>query len=342
MNSAGVDAAEDRHATGKPAGSGRSSVRRTLAWTGLWVLVFALFVASRHMPYVRGSLFVVLGAFALLLAAPDAGRRRAAVLRSSHFWEMAARAAWTTGALGTVVFVEGVLFGPSEGLEAAARGLAQAFLPSVVGCVLACASIAVLARVSTGAGAARSAATDSPASPTGESIGGSSWRRWLGRTMFVVLVAWPLVESSWLAGVLRLTDLTWPLHWPAVLVLLGVTAALRLLGGAAVWDRAASVALVGAGTVTALVGLLQALLGVAAANLAAVSSGMSFLATTCLTTLIGSALVAFPLDDRHGQRHASDGVTLATRIAWVLFPLIAIGATAIIVILTLTPMQRRL
>jgi len=129
------------------------------------------------------------------------------------------------------------------------------------------------------------------------------------------------------------------LHWPAVLVLLGVVAALSLLGGASLRERAASTAVAGAGTLTSLSGLVQALVGVARADLAAVVAGMSFLVTACFITLLALALVTYPRDDRRiGDVH---GGSLGARVSWVLFPLLTFVLLAITFLMILTPMTRK-
>jgi len=317
--------------TGTTTHTGRSPARYRVATVALWVLVFVLWTTTRSLPYLSGFLFVVLGASALLVTTVATVGWRATMFRTATFREAAARAAWTTGALGTVVFFECVLFGPSEGLAAGANRLASSFVSSLYGCGLAAGLLAWMLRAMP---------TDGRVPRT--SFAGSAWDLWLGRTLFAVLVAWPLLYARWSVVGPRLVDSMRMLHWPAVLVLIGLVAAIHLIGGAQVRERAGSAALAGAGTLTALAGLVQALLGIAGADITTISAGIGFLVTACFTTLIGLALITFPRDDRSRQRDMANGAALATRIAWVLFPLVTVGLMAITFIMILTPMQRRL
>ncbi len=317
----------------RPAGSVRASgspVRFRVATLVLWALVFAAWTATGREPYLHSLLFVALGTSALLLTTVAAGGWRVAVFRTMAGWEAAARAAWTTGTLGTVVFFECGLLGPSEGLAATASRLAQSFVPPLFGGVLAGGFLALMVRAQPGDQALPSRDTDS----------GSAWDLWLGRILFVVLLAWPFVQARLRAVGPRLADSVWLLHWPAVLVLIGTVAVISLLGGASLRERAASAALAGAGTLTSLLGLAQAMLGMARADIGAVSAGLSFVATSCLATLLALALITYPHDDRSVLK--ARGTPLAARTAWVLFPLLTIGLMAITFIVILTPMTRRL
>jgi hypothetical protein len=331
MNTNDVGTAEtERSATGL-TGAVRSPVRHRIVTVVVWALVFTLWATTRQFPYLSALLFVLLGASALFLTTVAAGGWDAAMFRTTRFREAAARAVWTTGAMGTIVFFESVLFGPAQGLAVGATRLALSFVPSVCSCALATGLLAWTLR----------AASDVPW-PRRASLAGSAWDLWVGRILFAVLVGWPLLQARWSVAGPRLVDSVWMMHWPAVLVLVGTLAGIRVIGGARVRENAASVAVAGAGTLTALAGLLQALLGVAGADVASISAGISFFVTACFTTLLGLALVTFPRDDRVAPHGAADGTLFAKRTAWVLFPLVTVGLMAIAFILILTPMPRRL
>ncbi len=329
-NEAGGTLQAGQGETGQSADA-RRSVRHRAVTVVLWAAVFTLWAGTRQVPYLTALLFVLLGASALLMTTCAGVGWNATTLRTAFFREAAARAAWTTGAVGTIVFFESVLFGPSEGLAVGAARLALSFVPAICGCALATGLLAWALR----------AVPDVRTARRGR-LPGSAWDLWLGRTLFAVLVGWPLVQARWSAAVPRLVDSVWMLHWPAVLVLLGTFVGIGLIGGARAREDAASVALAGAGTVTALTGLFQALLGVARADIVMVSGGISFLVTACFTTLLGLALVTFPGDDRREHLDVPSGIPVATRIAWVLFPLATVGLMAISYILILTPMTRRI
>jgi hypothetical protein len=308
----------------------------------LWVFVFVIWIATRHLPYLSALLFVLLGVSALLLTTFAASALRTSLFRAAPFWETAARAAWTTGVLGAVVFFVSVLSGPSEGLEVAATNLARSFVPSVYGFALAVGFLALAFRMATAGSPTPPAVAIDEATPGREGRTDSALDRWLGRSLFAVLVAWPLVQARLGVTDSSLVASIWMFYWPAVLVLLGTVLAIRVIGGKKLRERAASVVLAGAGVLCALVGLARALLGVAGQDIAGISSGISFLVTTCFTTLVGLVLVTFSMDDRGRLRHGMDGAMLAARIAWVVFPLVTVGLMVIVFIMILTPMTRRL
>ncbi len=313
-----------------------SAVLRRVISIVLWASVFALWTATRRLPYVSALLFMFLGVSALLLTTFAASALRTALPRAALFWETAARAAWATGVLGTVVFFVSVLSGPSEGLEVAATNLALSFVPSAYGFALAVGFLALAFRMATAGG------PTPPASPGREGRMDSALDRWLGRALFAVLVAWPLVQARLTVTDSRLVASIWMFYWPAVLVLPGTVLALGLIGGVKLRERASSVALAGAGALCALAGLVRALLGMAGQDIAGVSSGISFLVTTCFATLVGLTLVTFAADDRNRSRHGMNGAVVAARIAWVVFPLVTVGLMVIVFIMILTPMTKRL
>ncbi len=342
MNRDHTETAETAQARGGAGQTLESRVSRRVVWIISWALVFAVWTATRRLPYVSALLFVLLGLFALLLTTFAARALRAAIFRSAMFWETAARAAWTTGVLGTVVFFVSVLSGPSEGLAAAATALALSFVPSVYGFALATAFLARAFRTATAGPPPLAAGAADAAPPGGERPLESVVDRWLGRVMFVVLLAWPLVQARLAVTEAPVAASIWVIHWPAVLVLLGAVLAIRIIGGEKLRARAASAVLAGAGTLGAFAGLVRALLGMAGQDIAAVSSGIGFLVTACFTTLLGLALVTFSADDRGRLRHEMNGTVFAARIAWVTFPLVTVGLMVIVFIMILTPMTRRL
>jgi uncharacterized integral membrane protein len=203
------------------------------------------------------------------------------------------------------------------------------FVPSLCGCILAAGLLASMVRAAPGH--QQALAPDSRAA--------LAWDAWLGRTLFVILVAWPLLQARLSVEGPRLVDSIGLLHWPAVLVLVGAVAALRLIGGSSLRERAASAALAGAGTLTALFGLVQALLGIARAEIAAVVAGIGFMITACFATLLALALFTFPQDDRHVD--GAPRAPLTARLAWVLFPLLTVGLMAVTFLIILTPMTRK-
>lgn len=287
--------------------------------------------------FLTRLLFVLLGASALMLTTLPDARQRVPVSRHSVLWEIGARASWTTGVVGTLVFFMSVFWGPSTGLAEAARGMALSFVPSVCGAALALGMAALAFRA---AGENEGPRVEASTRPADGVFGRASVERWLGRALFAGVVAWPLLKVRLAAAGSPLESPISFLHWPAMLVLAGVVLAVQLLGGPRLWGRSATVVVAAAGTLTALVGLVRALLGLAGRDVAEVATGISFALTACFTALLGLALVTFPLDDRRRAQGEADGRVPAERVAWVVFPLFTLVLLAIALVLILTPMVR--
>jgi hypothetical protein len=291
------------------------------------VLLALWIVAATGSPLapdlLGGLLFVPLGVLVLAFQ-PPAGTIRS-TLGSRARWETASRASWTTGAIAAIVlFVRAI--GLSDGeIERIATGMALAFVPGIAGLALAGLAMALAFRLA----------------PVHASPGTTPrpWVEWLGRLLFLWLVAcaallpW-LGEREWQFAPWNLL-----LSRPALLILAGATLALVLLFGRA-WRRLAPVALALSGTLGALVGLAQALLGMARVSIAQVTAGMESITTSCFVALVALALLSSP--PRETRDDGSTGARTATNVAYALLPLACLLLHAIVFVMVITPMRKPL
>jgi len=301
---------EETHtSSGAPAARGRQALLLVL-WT-------AAAIGSAFTPALTcGLLFVPLAVLALaVLPFPD---RVGAVVGARDTWESVARLSWTAGAIAAIVLFVRALGLPEGGIEAIATGMALAFIPAVVGLALAGLSVAVAFRFS------------SPPDPPTPGSGAV----WLARALFLVLVTCAALLPRLGHGELPHEPWDWLLHGPALLTLAGATLLLLLLFGRA-WKRLSPVALAVGGTLAALVGLVQALLGMAHGSIAQVTAGTQSITTACFAALVALSLLSVSPE----RTESRDGIRTANHVAYALFPLVTLLLLAVELVMVMTPMK---
>lgn len=298
-------------------GSSRDGVRRATVFA-LWIAAAA---ALTFVPAVgAGLLLVLLGALTPLLPSVQAGHPD---LRSRDLWHRVAAVAWAVGALAGIVLF-GRALAEADRIEAIATGMALAFVPGVGALALASLIVAGAARLRPGAVGA--------GPPAGLAARASSRLR---RGLLLALVAW----FTWVvrpgAHGLPFQPRDWLLHGPALLLAAGAALAFALVAGRAA-KRLAPVALASAGTFAALVGLAQALFGMARVSIAHVTAGLESVTTACFATLVGLALAAVDTGGEEG------GARTASYVAYAVFPLVSLLLLAVTFLMAITPMTKPL
>jgi hypothetical protein len=333
-----------------PRSRARLETAAKVALVAAWVAV--LVASGRFTPFLhaRGLAFVFLGLAAMALTSftfaeirvalrdawapdPDCGSTRVSVL----FWEAAARNAWLTGALGSVVFFVLALARPSGGLRAIATDMSLAFVPSVLG--LAAAGLLLVPSLRLrdaieASGRAGSAVDPERGSPADR----RTWEHLVGPLLLLSLVAWTISRPS--SALPSPLPAPWHslLHWPALLVVVGGTAAVLLLAGRPLARRIRSVSFAVAGATGTLIGLVQVLLGFAARDIASLSAAGSFIVTTCFISLLGTMLAAVPVEDRDAKAGGTASYPWPSRVAWLLFPMLTTLYLLMTFVMVLTPM----
>jgi hypothetical protein len=315
--------------TSMTTGPGTSRVLARASLVALWAIVLVAFAFFAPSAPVGGLLFELLGVTAVSLMAFAVHELRRAARTSAIFWEGAARNAWMVGALASLLFFVRALGDSSRNLAQVARDLALAFLPAVYGLALAglCAVRALRLRT---------AGAEAPPEATSKV---SASDHWLGAVLFTVLVVWTLVRSP-LGGAWRFAPWEMLLHWPAVLVVAGAAVLVAIVAGAELRGRIGVVALVLAGALASLGGLVLVLLGFADQNFPRVVSGVSSILTACFVALVGMLAVANPIEDRRMRQGGSSFPS--NRTAWMLFPVATLFFLVIVLVLAMTPMPQRM
>ncbi len=306
--------AETRLSPMGPAARGREALLLVL-WT-------AAATGSPFAPALASGLLLVLLGVLLLALLPSAGAVRV-TLGARSAWENVSRLSWTTGVVAAFVLVVRALGLSGGGIEAIATGMALAFVPALAGLALAGLSIAVAFRL------------PSPSDPPPPGAAPAAWPAWLGRLLFLWLVACAALLPRLGHDKVPFEPREWLLHGPALLSLAGATLALLLLFGRA-WRRLAPVALALAGALAGLVGLVQALLGMAHVSIAQVTAGTQSITTACFVSLVALALLSVSPSETDGAR--GNGARTAVNVAHALFPLVCLLLLAVQVIIIITPM----
>jgi len=304
--------------------------------------------------YVRGLFFVLAASVTLALASfsiPEIGAafRHAAgvpgepeaVRKSLAFWEAAARNAWMSGVMGTILNFIVALCTLSGGIADVATRMASSFLATVYGMILAviCAvpawKLGEILRLKPAGNVPNSEARSEPA-------GAKSLRfeNVLGYLFFLIVVAWTTFKPVLGMAYLNFSPFDWVIYWPALLVVVGGTIALVLFVGGAAAGRMLTPAFAITGLVGSLLGFIQALLGMAGKVISTVSAGITFVIASSFIAMLGMMLVGAPLEDRLVKRGRMDKPSGLSRAAVYGFPLLALIFLVVALLLVITPIKK--
>jgi len=303
---------------------------------------------------VRGLFFVLAGSVTLALASfsvPEIGAafrhaagvpgEPAAVRKSMAFWEAAARNAWMTGVLGTILNFIVALCTMSGGIAEVATRMATSFLATVYGMVLAV--ICAVPAWKLGEILRLKPAVNVPTTMAKLEASWAKSMRFenvLGYLLFLVAVAWTAFKPVLGMAYLNFSPFDWVIYWPSLLVVVGGTTALVLFVGGAGAGKVLTPAFAITGLVGSLLGFIQALLGIAGKVISTVSAGITFVIASCFMAMLGMMLVGAPLEDRLVKTGRMDRPSALSRAAVYVFPLLALIFLVVALILVITPMKK--
>ncbi len=293
-----------------------------------------------------GLAFVLLGGLAMALmgfslpeigtafrhAAGGAGQGEA-LSGSAYFWEAAARNFLLCGVLGTMAhFI--VLMGHIPGIGGFFSGLAQCFLSTLYGVILAviCCVPSLTLRKRVYEELPPESAPENAKTSRFAGLPGFRFEHVIGYALFVAIMAWILMAP----GTLKMFS-----HWSALLVVVGGSVILVMLLGDVMGGRAVTLSFAFTGFIGALMGLIQFLHSLTGGSIQAVASAISFSVLSCYVTLVGIMFIGLPLEDRavrSGKNHKS---MTFSRIVWYGFPLVALIFLVFAVVMILTPISRK-
>jgi len=302
----------------------------------------ALAVAPLDFVNTRGLLYFVLGEAALLLAGfsphdiASAFRQAAGGLqdggcRPSRIFEAVARNSLALGVLAILVScIQTILSFSGVPIEFAAR-LAGASVPFFWGVVLA--SLAGVAASSARGRETLAAPETSEAGANGGAAGGAGHHalRLTGHALMAVILCW-MVGSG--PGPIPL--LGQPQAW---LLVLGGTLFLSLIHGRLGSGRGLTLGFALSALIGGIRGVLQALHAFSTGRIELVAEAIWSIPAVWFIGLAGMLLFGFPLEDRAARRQEPG--TLG-RVAWYGAPLAALLFLLIVILMVITPMEKRM
>ncbi len=307
-----------------------------------WILVLAIVALGviqsgnpANLVDPSGLLFVLVGGIALLMISfPGTEIRRALrdaagapgdeadIRKSALFWEAAGRGFWILGVLRSMVHLV-MFFGSMATQETAPlqlfiKALAQYLLATLYGMLLAAICFIPYWKLM---GKLQSGPLVTAAEQRPASIGRPGWRFGVavGYVLFLALFVLCFLKLPMLAGLLTALK-------PAVLVVLGGTIALMLFMRGANSAPMPSTAFAAMGLIGSLIGTIQMLFGMSEGmqGIGHAAGAFAFLLSSCLTALLGMVLVGAPLEDRAIRTGRVAAPSAFSRVAWYVFPLLAL------------------
>jgi hypothetical protein len=308
------------------------------AWI-LIVAIMALGVTQSGNPanFVdpSGFLFVLVGGIALVMisfpgteiwrALRDAvgtPGNEADIRGSALLWEAAGRGFWILGVLRSmlhlVMFFVSMKTQETSSIQWLIKELAQYLLATFYGILLAVICFIpcwkFMGKLPSG-----------PLAPSAEqrslSIRCPGWRPGVvaGYVLFFAVLVSCFLKVPLSAGDLIALK-------PALLLVLGGTIALMLFMRGANSGPTLSTAFAAMGFIGSLMGAIQMLFGMAEGTpgIIHVAGAFAFLVASCLTALLGMVLVGAPLDDHAIRTGRVPAPSVFSRVAWYVFPLLAL------------------
>jgi hypothetical protein len=319
----------------------------------LVLLAVAAVLSRRSTVYLDpyGLLFVVVGGAAGALMTFSGGEIRAAfahaggalgsadeVRRSALFWEASARNFWMLGVLRSILSFVISLGSLSGGLAALTSGLADSLLAALYGMVLTVICYVPYWKLEGQHRRPRPPdRTAAPALPARGEIRNWKFSHIVGYALFVAILVStllrpPVTEIGAAVG--------WIVYWPSLLVVFGGTLALLLFLGDAAHESALSPGFAVTGMIGSLMGFVQVLLGISAGSIEDVSSALTFILSSCFAALMGMFLLGAPLEDRAAKGLGETARTPLSRVAWYVFPLLALVFLVAVFLLVVTPFEK--
>jgi flagellar motor component MotA len=250
---------------------------------------------------------------------------------SAYFWEAVGRGFWISGVLRSilsfVIFFQSLKTQPVVARQIINLGLAQYLLATLYGvlfaviCFIPCWKLIGKLRSQPHAPAA-----DHPAVTTAHTRSRISAA--IGYILFLSSWAWSFPHSVGLLIAIK----------PAVFVVLGgaISMILFMRGSGPMM----STAFAAMGLIGSLLGIIQMLFGLTMGmqGIGQVAGALAFFIASCLTALLGVALVGAPLEDRAIRAGQASGPSSFSRAAWYIFPLLSLVTLIPLVFQLLQPL----
>jgi len=163
----------------------------------------------------------------------------------------------------------------------------------------------------------------------------------IGYALFIAVVGWTIVSSlSLYESGSPLNPLEVFIYWPSLLVVLGGTIVLVMFIGDAAAGRSFTLSFALTGLIGSLMAFVQTLISFSARGVKDVASAMTFIISSCFIALLGMMLVGMPLEDRTIKTEKNKKQLTLSRIAWYVFPVVALILLLFAFVMVLTPIKK--
>lgn len=262
--------------------------------------------------------------------------------KAGYFWETAVRNFWMMGVLASVIrFV--IALGNSEGgLFGIATRMSASYLTAIYGMILAVIFFVPALKISQFLDT-RSKEERPQASDIREETGLPflNFETVIGYVLFIFSLGWAIftpISRQTPEGPLHPQDFF--LYWPSLLVVLGGTITIALFMGKAGIGRSLTVGFALTGLLATLMGFVQAMFGFSAREIQGVAAAITFILSSSFVALLGMMLVGNPLVDRSAKTDPLQKTQTLNRIAWFIFPLLALIFLLLTFVMVVTPIQK--
>jgi amino acid transporter len=261
---------------------------------------------------------------------------------SAYFWEAAARNFLMLGVLGAFISFVTALGRSRGGIANIALQMSESFLPAVYGMILGVICFVPVLKLT-------GKLSKYPLKEPKEAIekpGENAFKilrfeNMIGYALFIAVVGWTIVSSISLyesGGPLNPWEVF--IYWPSLLVVLGGTIVLVMFIGDAAAGRSFTLSFALTGLIGSLMAFVQTLISFSARGVKDVASAMTFIISSCFLALLGMMLVGIPLEDRAIKTGKNKKQLTLSRIAWYVFPLVALILLLFAFVTVLIPIKK--
>jgi len=163
----------------------------------------------------------------------------------------------------------------------------------------------------------------------------------IGYALFIAVVGWTIVSSlSLYESGSPLNPMEAFIYWPSLLVVLGGTMVLVMFIGDAAAGRSFTLSFALTGLIGSLMAFVQTLISFSSRGVRDVASAMTFIISSCFIALLGMMLVGVPLEDRAIKTGKNKKQLALSRIAWYVFPVVALILLIFAFVMVLTPVKK--
>ena len=278
-------------------------------------------------------------AFKQVAAGPD---NKESLQNSAYFWEAAARNFLMLGVLGAFISFITTLGMSRGGIANIALGMSESFLPAVYGMILGVICfVPVLKLTGELSKHPLQESRELLEKPGEKAVKILRFENIIGYALFIAVVGWTIISSvsqGELPGPLNPLEVF--IYWPSLLVVLGGTIVLVMFIGDAAAGGSFTLSFALTGLIGSLMAFVQTLISFSSRGVRDVASAITFIISSCLIALLGMMLVGIPLEDRTIKSGKNKKQLALSRIAWYVFPVVALILLIFAFVMVLIPVKK--